>query len=161
MGESGIFTSVRQIAGWQAKLVVTTVVAMRLAAVEGQAILAHLASHVPTKEITMFRFPILMRGLLLAGAVALISVPAAAQAGGGFYGGCFPKTHCHTPCYTPCYQPCYRPVVIYQPVVTCQPVVVQQPICQPVIQPWMFQAQQPFAQKAMVGGARPIVIQSR
>jgi hypothetical protein len=51
--------------------------------------------------------------------------------------------------------------VIYPPVVTCQPVVVQQPICQPVIQPWMFQAQQPFAQKAMVGGARPIVIQSR
>jgi hypothetical protein len=113
----------------------------------------------------MFRFPTIVRGLLLAGAVALISIPAAADAGGGFYGGCFPKTYCHTPCYTPCYQPCYqpcyRPVVVYQPLVTCYPVVVQPTICQPVIQPWMFNAQQPFVQKTMANGARPIVIQSR
>jgi len=98
----------------------------------------------------MFRFPIIVRGLLLAGALALVSIPASAQAGGGggfcgsygggFYGGCFPKTYCCTPCY----QPCYRPLVVYQPVVTtCYPVVVQPTVCQPVIQPWMFNASRP------------------
>ncbi len=114
----------------------------------------------------MFGVTNLLRGLVLVGAVALISVPASAEAGGGFgfcgnfgggyYGGCFPKNYC----YTPCYQPCYRPVVVCQPVVTCQPVVVQ-PICQPVIQPWMYSAQQPLLQKTMINGARPIVIQAR
>jgi hypothetical protein len=49
----------------------------------------------------MFRVTNLLRGLVLAGAVALISIPASAEAGGGFgfcgnYGGgfygCFPNT---------------------------------------------------------------------
>jgi hypothetical protein len=118
----------------------------------------------------MFRLPIIVRGLLLAGALALISIPASAEAGGGFgfcgsfgggyNGGCFPTNHCYTPCYSPCYQPCYR-TVVYQPLVTCYPVVVQPTICQPVIQPWMYSAQQPYAQKTIVNGARPIVIQTR
>jgi|GEM_PF-4965417 len=109
----------------------------------------------------MFRFPIIVRGLLLAGALALVSIPASAQAGGGvgfcgnYGGGCFPKTYCCTPCYNYCYQPCYRPLVVYQPVVTtCY--VVQPTVCQPVIQPWMFNASRPLVQKT-----QPILIQSR
>jgi hypothetical protein len=111
----------------------------------------------------MVRFPILLRGLLLAGAVAVISIPAAAEAGGGYkgfcgtYGGGYGGFHgggCYKPSF--CYQPsyCYRPPVYCQPVYRpyvptyCAPTVS----CQ--MQPWIFNCHQPH-----FGGG--IVIQSR
>jgi hypothetical protein len=110
----------------------------------------------------MFRFPILVRGLFVAGALALVSIPVAAQAGGGgkgfcggygggygggFYGGCYQPSYCYRPNY--CYQPvCYPVVTTSYPVVsTFQP------------QPWLFNCHQPVYRTQFGGGA--IVIKSR
>lgn len=101
----------------------------------------------------MFRFPILLRGLFMAGALAFVSIPAAAQAGGGkgfcgsfggYYGGCYPSY-----CYQPNY--CYRPICY--PVVTTSYPVVNQP------QPWLFNCHQPVVRTQFSGGT--IVIRSR
>jgi hypothetical protein len=112
-----------------------------------------------------------MRGLVVAGALALLSIPAAAQAGGGkgfcgsyggfgggygggFYGGCYKPSFCYQPSY--CYRPC---VSYYQPL--CYPVVTTS--C-PVVttyqpQPWLFNCHQPSYGAKFGGGA--IVIQRR
>ena len=85
----------------------------------------------------MFRAQKLFRGALLAGALAVISIPAIANAGGygkfGYSYGCYPK-YC-APIYTPCYQPCTYPLWNYQCYTPCvQPYVVQQPLVQPYVQ---------------------------
>jgi hypothetical protein len=113
----------------------------------------------------MFRFPILLRGLFVAGALAFVSIPAAAQAGGGkgfcgsfggsfggYYGGCYPS-YCYQPNY--CYRPnyCYQPVC-YPVVTTSYPVVT---VSQP--QPWLFNCHQPVYRTQYSGGT--IMIKSR
>jgi hypothetical protein len=93
----------------------------------------------------MSRFPACIRGLVLAGAVALVSLPAAAQAGGGHkafcgtYGGYYGGG-----CYKPGF--CYQPSYVYRPPVYCQP----------VYQPWIFNCHQPH-----YGGSGPVVILRR
>jgi hypothetical protein len=82
----------------------------------------------------MFRIQNLVRAALLVAGLALASIPASAQAGGGvkFYGGCHSFNHCQ-PTYC---QPTYcHPVVTCRPVITCQPIFVQ-PICKPICQPY-------------------------
>jgi hypothetical protein len=111
----------------------------------------------------MFRFPILLRGLFVVGALAFVSIPAAAQAGGGkgfcgsfgfggYYGGCYPSY-----CYQPNY--CYRPNYGYQPV--CYPVVTTSypvvTVNQPA--PWLFNCHQPVYRTQFSGGT--IMIKSR
>ncbi len=109
----------------------------------------------------MFRFPILLRGLFVAGALALVSIPVAAQAGGGkgfcggfggYYGGCYPS-YCYQPnyCYRPSY--CYQPIC-YPVVTTSYPVVT---VSQP--QPWLFNCHQPVVRTHYNGGT--IMIKSR
>jgi hypothetical protein len=88
----------------------------------------------------MFRIQNLFRAALLVGGLALASLPASAQAGGGvkFYGGgCHPVNHCQPTFCQPNYcQPTYcHPVVTCRPVITCQPIFVQ-PYCQPICQPY-------------------------
>jgi hypothetical protein len=75
-----------------------------------------------------------LRAALVLTGLALISIPAAAQAGGGvkFYGSCHPVTHCQPTFCQPSY--CH-PVVTCRPVVTCQPIFVQ-PYCKPICQPY-------------------------
>ena len=91
----------------------------------------------------MFRTQNCLRALLIVGGLALISLPAAAQAGGGvkFYGnGCHSfnfncqPTYCPPTYCPPTYcQPTYcKPVVSCYPY-TCQPIVVQ-PHCYPQFQ---------------------------
>ena len=86
----------------------------------------------------MFRIQNLFRAALLVGGLALASIPASAQAGGGvkFYGGCHTVNHCQPTFCQPTYcQPTYcHPVVTCRPVITCQPIFVQ-PHCQSVCQP--------------------------
>ena len=87
----------------------------------------------------MFRIQNLFRAALLVGGLALASIPASAQAGGGakFYGGCHTVNHCQPTFCQPTYcQPTYcHPVVTCRPVITCQPIFVQ-PYCQPICQPY-------------------------
>jgi hypothetical protein len=87
----------------------------------------------------MFRIQNLFRAALLVGGLALASLPASAQAGGGvkFYGGCHTVNHCQPTFCQPNYcQPTYcHPVVTCRPVITCQPIFVQ-PYCQPICQPY-------------------------
>jgi len=87
----------------------------------------------------MFRIQNLFRAALLVGGLALASLPASAQAGGGvkFYGGCHTVNHCQPTFCQPNYcQPTYcHLVVTCQPVITCQPIFVQ-PYCQPICQPY-------------------------
>jgi hypothetical protein len=65
----------------------------------------------------------ILRGVILAGALVLVSsVPSAAHAHGGcgFGFGCYPSFGCYPRvCYSPCYQPCYTPCyqTLYTPVV--------------------------------------------
>jgi hypothetical protein len=93
----------------------------------------------------MFRAQNCLRAALLVAGLALVSLPASAQAGGGgkFYGnGChsfnnhLQPTFCQPTFCQPTYcQPTYcQPVVTCRPVVTCQPIFVQ-PYCQPICQP--------------------------
>jgi len=88
----------------------------------------------------MFRVQNLFRAALLVGGLALASIPASAQAGGGgvkFYGGCHTVNHCQPTFCQPTYcQPTYcHPIVTCRPVITCQPIFVQ-PHCQPICQPY-------------------------
>jgi hypothetical protein len=88
----------------------------------------------------MLRIHHILRAALLVAGLALVSIPAAAQAGGGvkFYGGCHAVNHCQpvVHCQPTFYQPSYcHPVVTCRPVVTCQPIFVQ-PICKPICQPY-------------------------
>lgn len=95
----------------------------------------------------MFRARQFFRSVLLAGAVALISVPAAASAHGfGKFGYCYPRycTPCYTSCYTPCYTTCSYPWWSYQFSTPCvqtyvvkQPLVIQQPYVQTVGTPYV------------------------
>ena len=86
----------------------------------------------------MFRVQNLFRAALLVGGLALASIPASAQAGGGvkFYGGCHTVNHCQPTFCQPTYcQPTYCHPVTCRPVITCQPIFVQ-PHCQPICQPY-------------------------
>ena len=88
----------------------------------------------------MFRIQNLFRAALLVGGLALASIPASAQAGGGvkFYGGgIHTVNHCQPTFCQPSYcQPTYcHPVVTCRPVITCQPIFVQ-PHCKPICQPY-------------------------
>ena len=79
-----------------------------------------------------------LRAMLIVAGLALVSIPAAAQAGGG----CHPKFHgCHSfnHCQPTYCQPSYCQPTYCQPVVNCypyhcQPVIVQ-PYCKPICQP--------------------------
>ena len=90
----------------------------------------------------MFRVQNLFRAALLVGGLALASIPASAQAGGGvkFYGGCHSVNHCQPTFCQPTYcQPTYCQPTYCKPVVNCypyhcQPVIVQ-PYCKPICQP--------------------------
>ena len=86
----------------------------------------------------MFRVQNLFRAALLVGGLALASIPASAQAGGGvkFHGG-HGFNHCQPTFCQPTYcQPTYcHPIVTCRPVITCQPIFVQ-PHCQPICQPY-------------------------
>ncbi|HEX5103584.1 MAG TPA: hypothetical protein VFV87_07235 [Pirellulaceae bacterium] len=101
----------------------------------------------------MFRAQNCLRALLIVGGLALVSLPAAAQAGGGcvkFYGnGCHnfnyncQPTYCQPNYCQPSYcQPanCYPTTTCYP--YTCQPIVVQ-PHCKPLCYP-QFQSCQPI-----------------
>jgi hypothetical protein len=76
----------------------------------------------------MFRISTLIRGALLAAAVALCSVPSLASAHNGY----FPTVSYCQPYCNSCYSPCYRPLIVSQPLFYSQPVVVQ-PCARPVI----------------------------
>jgi hypothetical protein len=87
----------------------------------------------------MYRVQNCLRALLIIAGLALVSIPAAAQAGGGnvkFHGGGHSFNHCQP---TWC-QPTYCPPTYCKPVTscypyTCQPVFVQ-PHCKPICQPY-------------------------
>jgi hypothetical protein len=89
----------------------------------------------------MFRAQNVLRAALVIASLALVFIPAAAQAGGGchpkFHGGCHTVTHCQPTFCQPTYcQPSYcHPVVTCRPVVVCQPIFVQ-PVCKPICQPY-------------------------
>jgi len=98
----------------------------------------------------MFRISTLLRGVALAGALALISMPSAASAhGGGKFGcsfgnyGCY-SSYCYSSCYSPCYSSCYYPLLYNQCYTPClrsyavqQPLVVQQPYVQTFQAPYV------------------------
>lgn len=101
----------------------------------------------------MFRIQNGLKALLLVGGLALVSIPASAQAGGGchpkFHGGYHPS-HCQ-PSYC---QPSYCQPTYCQPY--CKPVVHCYPYaCQPIVQPCFKPICQPSFHHH---GSQPVII---